>query len=60
MFINNTEFKRTLNNSYKVEGVKIARAYSDAADAGMLMLAGADWIINMNEASVCRYCNSGK
>ncbi len=52
MFINNTEFKRTLNNSYKAEGIKIARAYSEAASAGMLMLAGADWIINMNEAYI--------
>lgn len=52
MFINNTEFKRTLNNSYKAEDIKIARAYSEAASAGMLMLAGADWIINMNEAYI--------
>lgn len=52
MFINNTEFKRTLNNSYKADGIKIARACSEAASAGMLMLAGADWIINMNEAYI--------
>ena len=52
MFINNTEFKRTLNNSYKSEGVKIARGYSDAASADMLYISGADWIINMNESYI--------
>lgn len=52
MFINNTEFKRILNNSYKSEGVKIARGYSDATSADMLYISGADWIINMNEAYI--------
>lgn len=47
MFINNTVFKKVLNDEFKsVNGVRVARM-SILDDEEFLMIAGHEWIINM-------------